>query len=122
MSTPPSVLDAALDRAFSGLREARESFDPQLTPHEVGTITSISTGIATVSGLPGVGFEELVRFPGGLLGIAFNVDEKEVGVVLLGDYEDLRAGDEVERTGRVTDIVVGEALLGRVIDPLGQAP
>jgi F-type H+-transporting ATPase subunit alpha len=86
----------------------------------VGTITSISTGIATVSGLPGVGFEELVRFPGGLLGIAFNVDEKEVGVVLLGDYEDLRAGDEVERTGRVTDIVVGEGLLGRVIDPLGR--
>jgi F-type H+-transporting ATPase subunit alpha len=121
MSAPPSVLDAALERAFTGLREGRESFAPKLTPHEVGTITSISTGIATVSGLPGVGFEELVRFPGGLLGIAFNVDEKEVGVVLLGDYEDLRAGDEVERTGRVTDIVVGEGLLGRVIDPLGRS-
>ena len=120
MNAPPSVLDAALEHAFTGLREGRESFAPQLTPHEVGTITSISTGIATVSGLPGVGFEELVRFPGGLLGIAFNVDEKEVGVVLLGDYEDLRAGDEVERTGRVTDIVVGEGLLGRVIDPLGR--
>ena len=120
MSAPPSVLDAALEHAFTGLREGRESFAPKLTPHEVGIITSISTGIATVSGLPGVGFEELVRFPGGLLGIAFNVDEKEVGVVLLGDYEDLRAGDEVERTGRVTDIVVGEGLLGRVIDPLGR--
>jgi F-type H+-transporting ATPase subunit alpha len=120
MNARPGILDTALDHAFSDMREARRGFVPQLTPHEVGTITSISTGIATVSGLPGVGFEELVRFRGGLLGIAFNVDEKEIGVILLGDYEDLRAGDEVERTGRVTDILVGEGLLGRVIDPLGR--
>jgi F-type H+-transporting ATPase subunit alpha len=120
MSAPAGVLDEALDRAFTGMREAREAFVPQLAPHEVGTITSISTGIATVSGLPGVGSEELVRFPGGVLGIAFNVDEDEIGVILLGDFKDLRAGDEVVRTGRVTDVVVGECLLGRVIDPLGR--
>lgn len=119
MNELPDLLQSTLDRAFSGLHQAREAFAPQLTAREVGTVTNVSTGIATVSGLPGVGFEELVRFPGGLLGIAFNVDEEEVGVILLGNYQDLHAGDEVERTGRVMDVAVGEALLGRVIDPLG---
>jgi F-type H+-transporting ATPase subunit alpha len=86
----------------------------------VGIVTNVSTGIATVSGLPGVGYEELVRFPADVLGIAFNVDEDEIGVILLGDFQDLHAGDEVERTGRVMDVAVGEGLLGRVIDPLGK--
>ena len=115
-----NLLQTALDSAFAGHRQAREAFTPQLTPHEVGIVTNVSTGIATVSGLPGVGFEELVRFPGGLLGIAFNVDEDEIGVILLGEYQDLHAGDEVERTGRVMDVAVGDGLLGRVIDPLGK--
>jgi F-type H+-transporting ATPase subunit alpha len=100
--------------------QAREAFAPQLTPREVGAITSVSTGIATVDGLPGVGFEELVKFRGGVFGIAFNVDADEVGVVLLGDCSDLHAGDEVERTGRVMDVPVGDGLIGRVIDPLGR--
>ena len=73
-----------------------------------------------MSGLPGVGFEELVEFPGDVFGIAFNVDEDEIGVVLLGEYWHLHAGDEVERTGRVMDVAVGDGLLGRVIDPLGR--
>jgi F-type H+-transporting ATPase subunit alpha len=80
----------------------------------------VSTGIARVSGLPGVGFEELLEFPGGVFGIAFNVDEDEIGVVLLGEYWHLHAGDEVGRTGRVMDVAVGDGLLGRVIDPLGR--
>jgi len=67
-----------------------------------------------------VGFEELIDCPGQVSGIAFNVDESEIGVVLLGDYWQLQAGDEVERTGRVMDVAVGDALLGRVIDPLGR--
>jgi F-type H+-transporting ATPase subunit alpha len=120
MNTPANVLQEAIDRAFAGMREARESFVPQLTPREVGIITNITTGIATVSGVPGAGYEELLRFPGGLLGIAFNVDEDEIGVILLGEYADLHAGDEVERTGRVMDVAVGEGLLGRVIDGLGK--
>ena len=113
-------LQTVLDRTFDAISQRRESFAPQLTPHEVGTITSVSTGIARVLGLPGVGFEELVEFPGDVLGIAFNVDEDEIGVVLLGEYWDLHAGDEVERTGRVMDVAVGDGLLGRVIDPLGR--
>ena len=120
MNTPANVLQEAIDRVFAGMREARESFAPQLTPREVGVITNITTGIATVSGVPGAGYEELLRFPGGMLGIAFNVDEDEIGVILLGEYAELHAGDEVERTGRVMDVAVGEALLGRVIDALGR--
>jgi F-type H+-transporting ATPase subunit alpha len=120
MSTEPETLQSVFDRAFAGIGEAREAFMPQLTPREVGAISSIATGIAKVSGLPNVGFEELVKFPGDLLGMAFNVDETEIGVVLLGEYWHLNAGDEVERTGRVMDVVVGDGLLGRVIDPLGR--
>ena len=120
MSTAPDSLQSVLDRSFAGMSQAREAFTPQLTPHEVGTIISVATGIAKVSGLPGVGFEELVRFPGDVLGIAFNVDEDEVGVVLLGEYSHLHAGDVVERTGRVMDVEVGDGLLGHVIAPLGR--
>ena len=120
MSAAPDSLQSVLDRAFAGLSQGRETFTPQLTPHEVGTITNVSTSVATVSGLPGVGFEEMVKFPDGVFGIAFNVDEDDIGVVLLGDYWHLHAGDEVERTGRVMDVAVGERLLGRVIDPLGR--
>jgi F-type H+-transporting ATPase subunit alpha len=91
-----------------------------LAPEEIGIITSLSTGIATISGLPNLGNEELVSFAGGRLGMAFNVDEDEVGLILLCDYQDLHVGDEVRRTGRVMDVAVGNALLGRVLDPLGR--
>ena len=116
----PESLQNVFDCAFAGISQGRETFSPQLTPHEVGTITSVSAGIAMVSGLPGVGFDELVRFPGDVVGIAFNVDADEIGVVLLGEYWNLHAGDEVHRTGRVMDIAVGDGLLGRVVDPLGR--
>jgi len=116
----PTNLKDVFDNAFTEISEVLESFTPKLTPREMGTITTVSTGIANVSGLPSVGFEELVKFPGDVFGIAFNVDEKEIGVVLLGEYSHLHAGDEVKRTGRVMDVTVGEGLLGRVIDPLGR--
>ncbi len=112
---------SALDRSFAAVAQARSAFAPALVPREVGTITQVTTGIARVSGLPGAGFDELLTFPGGLAGIAFNVDEHELGVVLLGEYWHLQAGDEVLRTGRVMDVAVGPELLGRVIDPLGRA-
>src|SRR5450432_796150 len=120
MNPAPDSLESIFDRAFAGISQVREAFTPQLTPHEVGTITNVATGIAKVTGLPSVGFEELLTFPGGVFGIAFNVDEDEIGVVLLGEYWHLHAGDEVERTGRVMDVAVGDGLLGRVIDPLGR--
>ena len=120
MSATPETLESVLDGAFDRMGQARESFAPRLVLREVGTITTVSTGIATVAGLLGAGYEELLEFPGGVFGIAFNVDEHEIGVVLLGDYAHLHAGDEVKRTGRVMDVAVGEGLLGRVIDPLGR--
>src|SRR6202161_4231745 len=118
MSAPADGLEAVVDTAFAQLDSAREAHSGQLRLREVGVIISVSTGIATVAGIPGVGFEELIAFPGDVSGIAFNVDQTEVGVVLLGDYWHLQAGDEVERTGRVMDVVVGDALLGRVVDAL----
>lgn len=113
-------LHQVFDGVFEGLRQGRQRLAPALRLREVGTVRTVATGIATVDGLPSVGFEELVEFPGGLSGIAFNVDEHELGVVLLGSHTTLQAGDEVRGTGRVMDVPVGEGLLGRVIDPLGR--
>jgi len=113
-------LQNVLDSSFAGISRALENHTFQLRPQEVGAITSIATGIAKVSGLPGVSFEEVLKFPGDVYGIAFNVDENEIGVVLLGDYRLLHAGDEVERRGHVMDVPVGEGLIGRIINPLGR--
>jgi F-type H+-transporting ATPase subunit alpha len=120
MNMEPESLQNVFDSAFAGISQVLEAFTPQLTLREVGTITSVTTGIAKVSGLPGVGFDELVTFPGDVTGVAFNVDADEIGVVLLGEHWHLHAGDEVQRTGRVMDVAVGDGLLGRVIDPLGR--
>src|SRR5208337_5495296 len=97
----PKNLKDVFDNVFNEIDKARESITPKLTPQEVGSILTVSTGISNVSGLPTVGFGELIKFPGNLFGIAFNVDEKEIGTVLLGEYSHLHAGDQVERTQRV---------------------
>jgi F-type H+-transporting ATPase subunit alpha len=120
MNMKPESLQNDFDGVFAGISQVLEAFTPQLTPREVGIVTSVATGIVKVSGLPGVGFDEVVTFPGDVLGIAFNVDANEIGVVLLGEYSRLHAGDEVQRTGRVMDVAVGDGLLGRVVDPLGR--
>ncbi len=120
MSEVLESLERTVERTLAAVDRVRESFVPRLVAREVGTIERVSTGIAVVSGLPGVGYEELIRFSGGVSGIAFNVDENEIGVVLLGDHSHLRAGDQVEREGRVLDVAVGDEWLGRVIDPLGR--
>jgi F-type H+/Na+-transporting ATPase subunit alpha len=120
MSMEPASLQNIFDSALAEIGQAREAFTPRLAPREVGTITSIATGIAMVSGLPGVSFEEVLKFPGEIYGIAFNVDEKEIGVVLLGDYAHLQAGDEVERRGHVMDVPVGDGLIGRIVNPMGR--
>ncbi len=112
-------LEATLEHAFAEVGLALEKNQQTLTCKEVGRIKSISTGTAVVTGLPGTGFEELLKFPGELYGIAFNIDEDEIGVVLLGEYNQLNTGDTVERTGREVDVPVGNALLGRIVDPLG---
>ncbi len=120
MNIEAESLQNIFDSTFAGISQARDAYTPQLRLREVGTITSIATGIAKVTGLPGVGFEEVLKFPGDVYGIAFNVDEDEIGVVLLGDYWQLHAGDEVERRGHVVDVPVGDGLIGRIINPMGR--
>ena len=101
MTGAAESLQSVFDRAFAEIDRAQKAFAPEFVAHETGTITSVSTGIATVSGLPGAGFEELLEFPGGVSGIAFNVDENEIGVVLLGEYSTTcrRAMKSSERAG-----------------------
>lgn len=103
---------AAIGRAVAGQRA-------ELRAVEVGEITWVASGIARVRGLPGARSEELVRCRGGLLGIAASLEPDGLGVILLGDSARLRAGDEARRTGRVIDVPVGPALLGRVVDAIG---
>ncbi|MGE0012188.1 MAG: alternate F1F0 ATPase, F1 subunit alpha [Azoarcus sp.] len=112
--------DTAIERAFGTIGQAREAFEPRLTLREVGTVSHVAAGVAIVSGLPGVGAEEVLKFPCDVFGIAFNVEETQIGVVLLGSYWQLKAGDPVERLGHVVDVPVGEGLIGRVIDPTGR--
>ena len=114
------MLKNSLDQALGTIQKSRKLSTAALKPVEAGVITTVLNGIAKISGLPGVGFDELVRLPENIYGIAFNIDPDEIGVVLLGDYSKLHAGDKAERTGRVMDVPVGEALIGRVIDPLGR--
>jgi len=111
------VLREEAARAGAILARTAERNLPRLALQEVGTVRSVSHGTARVAGLPGVGAEEVVEFSGGGTGIAFNLDPDDVGVILLGDGRGIAAGDEVRRTGRVTDVPVGPGLLGRVIDP-----
>ncbi len=112
-------LDKTIDDAFLEISNSKQSHDPTIQFREKGIVKNISAGIATVTGVPGTGFEELLEFPNGLYGIAFNLDEDEIGVVLLGRNDQLQAGDTVLRTHRVADVPVGDGLIGRVIDSLG---
>ena len=112
-------LDQTLEDTFQEINESKKNFDPSIQFREMGVVKSVSAGVATVTGLPGTGFEELLEFPNNLFGMAFNLDKDEIGVVLLGKNDGLKAGDTVMRTHRVADIPVGDELIGRVIDPLG---
>jgi F-type H+-transporting ATPase subunit alpha len=120
METLNEGLTSVLQDTLASLTEARQDFHLILDVLEFGKVKTVSAGIATVSGLPGAGYDELLQFPDDLYGIAFNLDLDEVGVVLLGPCSHLTAGAEVRRTGRVMDVPVGDTTLGRVLDPLGR--
>lgn len=117
---PEPELEQLLDETFGALDRAIEASSPRLELREVGTITSVGQGVAWIAGLPGVRSEELILFPGGRLGMAFNLDEHRLAAVLLDESEQFRAGQEVRRSGRIMDVPVGESLLGRVFDPMGR--
>ena len=109
-------LRSAVEAADQAVQRALGETGAALKLEEIGTVISIGSGIARVSGLTKVQADELVEFSGGVTGIAFNLDPHEVGVIMLGSSDNIVSGDRVRRTGRVVDIPVGEALLGRVID------
>ena len=113
-------LKSFLDDTFSTMDEVLEKQKPELRQHEIGTIQFVGRDIARVSGLPNIRAEELVRFAGNYMGLVFNIDPEEIGVILLDPSENLQVGEEVHRTKRVLDVPVGEGLLGRVVDPLGR--
>ena len=102
------------------LTQTADGLQAQPRAYEIGRVLSAGDGIARIAGLPSVCSQELVQFPGGIMGIAFNLDEHEVGCVLLGDDARVSAGSIVQRTGNVVQTSVGTDLIGRVIDPLGQ--
>jgi F-type H+/Na+-transporting ATPase subunit alpha len=102
------------------LRSNLDGWSPALESETMGYVTSVGDGVARVVGLPDAMASELLEFPGGLLGVALNLDEDSIGAVIMGDASGIEEGDEVRSTGRVLSIPVGDALLGRVVNPLGQ--
>src|SRR5690606_4143846 len=106
------------------IRDALKDFAAAYEPTgaaatEVGTVIDAADGIAHIEGLPGVMANELVTFANGTQGLALNLDEHEIGTVVLGDFSGIEAGQEVTRTGEVLSVAVGDGYLGRVVDPLG---
>jgi F-type H+-transporting ATPase subunit alpha len=101
------------------LREEIENYEKAVDVAETGSVISVGDGIARVYGLENVMSGELIEFKGGVSGIALNLEEEDVGAVLLGDYSNIKEGDEVRRTGRIMSIPVGEGMIGRVVDALG---
>jgi F-type H+-transporting ATPase subunit alpha len=113
-------LTISSDEIRSAIENYVSGYTPDVTKEEVGTVTSTGDGVAYVEGLPSAMANELVEFPGGVLGVAQNLDVREIGVTVLGNYETLEEGQEVKRTGRILSVPVGDGFLGRVIDPLGE--
>jgi F-type H+-transporting ATPase subunit alpha len=102
------------------IRQQIENYESKIAVDEVGTVVTLGDGIARVHGLDKVMAGELLAFPHNVAGIAMNLEEDQVGVVLLGEYTEIKEGDEVKRTGRIMSVPVGDAMIGRVVNSLGQ--
>jgi F-type H+/Na+-transporting ATPase subunit alpha len=108
------------DEIVNIIKSAIDTFDADAETRNVGTVVEVGDGIAQISGLEGALSQELLEFPGGIMGMALNLEEETVGAVILGDASGIKEGDTVKTTGRVVEVPVGQALLGRVVDPLGK--
>jgi len=104
----------------SAIKQRIEQFDTAITTADVGTVIEVGDGIARIYGLSAVKYNELLQFPNEAMGIALNLEEESVAAVILGDYAEVKEGDEVKSTGRVAEVPVGEVLIGRVVDSMGQ--
>ncbi|UOD34915.1 F0F1 ATP synthase subunit alpha [Deferribacteraceae bacterium V6Fe1] len=102
------------------IKEQIKNFEQKVQMEEIGTVLSAGDGIAKVYGLDNAMAGELLELPGGVYGIVFNLEEDNVGIVIMGEYTHIKEGDTVKRTGKIASVPVGEALIGRVVDPLGQ--
>ena len=102
------------------IKQQIENYQSEMKVSEVGTVIAIGDGIARAHGLDNVMAGELLEFSTGVLGMAQNLEANNVGIVILGPYTDIKEGDEVRRTGRIMEVPVGEELIGRVVNPLGQ--
>jgi F-type H+-transporting ATPase subunit alpha len=114
-----SDLTITADQITESLRSQLAGWQPDTSKETIGYVTSIADGVARVEGLPSVMASELLEFPEGLVGVALNIDETDIGVVFLGDYHHIEEGAPVKQTGTVLSVPVGDPLLGRVVDPLG---
>jgi F-type H+/Na+-transporting ATPase subunit alpha len=113
-------LNRVLEQVESEFSRSMQECQAEISPRESGRVFNVGKGIARIRGLSGVKYEELLQFEGQKMGIAFNLDKDEVAVVLLDEYETISSGGKVRRTGRVADVPVGDALIGRVVDPIGR--
>jgi len=103
----------------SVIKEQIKQFGSSVTMVDVGTVIDVGDGVARIHGLRGAKYNELLEFPNGIMGLALNLEEDNVAAVILGDFSHIKEGDEVRSTGRVVEVPVGDELIGRVVDPLG---
>ena len=108
------------DEVASIIKREIEKYEDKLKMESVGTVLQVGDGVARIYGLDDCMSNELIEFPGGIFGIALNLEEDNVGCVLLGPDSDIKEGDTVKTTGRIVEVPVGEAMLGRVVNALGQ--
>ena len=113
-------LTISSDEIRSAIESYTASYTPEASREEVGVVMDTGDGIAHISGLPSAMSNELLEFPGGVRGVALNLEAREIGAVILGNYEGIEEGQEVRRTGAVLSVPVGDGFLGRVVDPLGR--
>ena len=111
-------LTISSDEIRSAIESYTQSYTPETSIEEVGVVTDTSDGIAHVSGLPSAMANELLEFPGGVLGVALNLEDTEIGAVILGEFASIEEGQQVRRTGDVLSVPVGDKFLGRVVNPL----
>jgi F-type H+-transporting ATPase subunit alpha len=113
------AMKISADEIASVIQKEIEQYESQIDVSEVGTVLEVGDGIARVHGLTNVAAGEMVQFPGGVIGLAFNLEENSVGIIILGDYLKINEGDQVKALGTLLSVPVGDAVMGRVLDPLG---
>ena len=109
------------DYIIEQLKKQIEGFETTATTEKVGTVIEVGDGVAKISGLSDVMASEMIEFPGGIFGVILNLEEGQVGAMILGSFEGIKEGDTVKSTGKILSIPVGENMIGRVVNPLGQA-